>query len=51
MRCACLDTSGKGVETAYCDPDIGNPCAIGCFNAKEADGGRQYMGTEPVCFC
>ncbi len=54
MRCACVDRLGANDQiqkTLYCDPDIGNPCMIGCFNPKEADGGRQYMGGEPVCFC
>lgn len=56
MRCACVDTynsNGQFVKMPYCDPDIGNPCSLGCFNPKLADGGREYAddaGT-PVCFC
>lgn len=55
MRCACLDTyngNGQFVKMPYCDPDIGNPCDIGCFNSKLADGGREYeSGGAPICFC
>ncbi len=54
MRCACVDTygsDGKFHKMPYCDPDIGNPCSLGCFNPKLADGGREYMDGNPVCFC
>ena len=55
MRCICRDTyvgNDKFEKKPYCDPDIGNPCPIGCFNPKEADGGRQYEDAGvPVCFC
>jgi hypothetical protein len=55
MRCECRDTygaDGKFHKMPYCDSDIGNPCSIGCYNPREADGGRQYTDAgEPVCFC
>ena len=56
MRCACLDEYDPMrdalVKKPYCDPDIGNPCTIGCFNSKLADGGREYdTAGNPVCFC
>lgn len=55
QTCGCLTeynpADGGFVKVPYCDSDIGNPCPLGCFNPKEADGGRQYMGTTPVCFC
>ncbi|MBK7858810.1 MAG: hypothetical protein IPJ65_09360 [Archangiaceae bacterium] len=53
MRCGCLDMydGTKFSKQPYCDSDIGNPCALGCFNPREADGGRSYDGPDPVCFC
>ena len=54
MRCGCLpvlQSDNKLHDMAYCDPDIGNPCDLGCANGREADGGRRYMDGHPVCFC
>jgi hypothetical protein len=56
MRCECVTEypgSGAPYKRQYCDADIGNPCPIGCFNPREADGGRKYEGDagDPVCFC
>lgn len=57
MNCGCIQeynpTTMMFEMVAYCDPDIGNPCPLSCFNPKEADGGRQYQGDSgtPVCFC
>lgn len=54
MRCECVtmyDAMGNPSRAPYCDPDIGNPCSLGCFNPREADGGRQYTDAGPVCFC
>ncbi|MBK7858809.1 MAG: hypothetical protein IPJ65_09355 [Archangiaceae bacterium] len=54
MNCGCLSSiAGDGGLNMlpYCDPDIGNPCALGCFNPKEADGGRVYNGPQPACLC
>jgi hypothetical protein len=53
-NCGCLNDflpDGGFAMVPYCDPDVGNPCALGCYNPPEADGGRQYMGGNPVCFC
>lgn len=55
MNCGCIgqyNSTTMMVEMVpYCDPDIGNPCPLSCFNPREADGGRQYMNGNPVCFC
>lgn len=55
MKCGCIGqynpTTMMVEMVPYCDSDIGNPCSLGCFNPKEADGGRQYMGGTPVCLC
>jgi len=34
----------------YCDPDKGNPCMLGCFNPKTADGGREYEDEDAGVF-
>ena len=55
MRCVCeVGFSSTGPSRfECCDPDLGNPCPVCCFNPREADGGRSYYpdsGT-PLCFC
>jgi hypothetical protein len=52
-NCGCLHSLMPDAgEIPYCDPDIGNPCPLGCFNAKQADGGREYYDSGmAVCFC
>ena len=58
MKCGCISEYNPVTMAfemrPYCDPDVGNPCPLGCFNPKEADGGRQYTDWDagtPVCFC
>jgi hypothetical protein len=55
MRCGCIDTyssNGQFVKMPYCDPDLGNPCDLGCYNPRQADGGREYADADtPVCLC
>ncbi|MBL8958196.1 MAG: hypothetical protein JNK82_45910 [Myxococcaceae bacterium] len=54
MNCGCIGmlTPDAGFQMGgYCDPDIGNPCPLSCWNPKEPDGGRQYMNGQPVCLC
>jgi hypothetical protein len=56
VRCTCeveyFPDGGTGFVEC-CDPDIGNPCPICCFNPRDGDGGRMYYpdsGTA-VCYC
>jgi hypothetical protein len=55
VRCVCeVDYLEDGGHALFecCDPDVGNPCPVCCFNPRESDGGRRYdpFGT-PVCYC
>jgi hypothetical protein len=56
LKCGCIGDflpDGGFTMVPYCDPDIGNPCPLGCFNPKEADGGRRTRDDagNPLCFC
>ena len=53
FRCICEENQvGSPRFFECCDPDIGNPCPVCCYNPREADGGRSYRSDQtPVCYC
>ena len=58
QKCGCVQEYNPATmmleQVPYCDPDIGNPCSLGCFNPKLPDGGREYQDYDagiPQCFC
>jgi hypothetical protein len=58
MKCGCIGQYNPNTMmidmVPYCDPDIGNPCALGCFNPKKPDGGREYQDEDAgiyQCLC
>jgi hypothetical protein len=56
MQCGCvydlLEDGGGLYLRPYCDPDVGNPCPLGCFNPKSSDGGRkEWDAGIPLCLC
>jgi len=58
QKCGCLQQYNPSTMMfepfGYCDPDVGNPCPLGCANPKKPDGGREYQDEDagiPQCLC